>query len=153
MFIKIDNPPHELQAKLIRIYGETKGTTQNYKSVISNDKISKRIATDSDNTGGNDAGNEAIRFYEDLILKEIQAAKYYPEYSQLRKEEGKVIVKFKLRPDGSLSAKPEIIKSCGYLHLNRAALNTVIYAAPFPKFYENIDATEMNFVVTLEYLL
>ena len=160
-FTEGNNQIYELQTRLIYSYDtRTKvSDNANHKSLNnssttwSTNKISKTSEITSPYSIAGDPQGEAMRLYEALILNKIQAAKYYPEHSQLRKEQGKVVVRFKLLSNGTLSGKPKIINSCKYLNLNKAALNTIISAAPFPKFDEEIAATEMTFIVALEYLL
>jgi TonB family protein len=162
-FTQNENRSYKLWAELIHSYNpfyDNQNKTLNNKATTWNKNAKNKMSEPSKETSNNtvtgspqDKSDKAMRLYEALILKKIYAAKYYPEHSQLRKEEGTVTVRFKLLPDGTLSGRPKIVKSCNYLQLNRAALNTIISAAPFPKFDENIIATEMTFTVTLEYLL
>ncbi|MDI6753028.1 MAG: energy transducer TonB [Thermodesulfobacteriota bacterium] len=65
------------------------------------------------------------------IIRKIEAAKRYPKVARKMGIEGKAVVRFKLQPQGQVEAI-EIVESSGSEILDRASLQTVRDAAPFP---------------------
>lgn len=66
-----------------------------------------------------------------MILRKIEAAKKYPRKAQKMGIEGKALVRFKMRPNGSVETV-ELLESSGSEILDRASLETVRDAAPLP---------------------
>jgi protein TonB len=66
-----------------------------------------------------------------LILRKIEAAKRYPRVAQRMGIEGKTVIRFKVRPNGSIETA-EILESSGFEILDQASLETVRRAAPLP---------------------
>lgn len=65
------------------------------------------------------------------IIRKIEAAKHYPRAAKKMGIEGKVVVRFKLQPQGQVEAL-EIYESSGSEILDKASLQTVRDAAPLP---------------------
>jgi TonB family protein len=66
-----------------------------------------------------------------LILRKLEAAKRYPRVARKMGIEGTAVVRFRLRPEGRVEAV-EIVDSSGSEILDKASLETVHAAAPFP---------------------
>lgn len=66
-----------------------------------------------------------------LIIRKIEAAKRYPRMARKMGIEGSAVVRFKLRPEGQVEAA-ELVDSSGSEILDKASLETVRAAAPFP---------------------
>jgi len=66
-----------------------------------------------------------------LILRKLEAAKRYPRMARKMGIEGTAVVRFRLRPEGRVEAA-EIVNSSGSEILDKASLETVHAAAPFP---------------------
>jgi len=66
-----------------------------------------------------------------LILRKLEAAKRYPRMARKMGVEGTAVVRFRLRPEGRVEAV-EIVDSSGSEILDKASLETVHAAAPFP---------------------
>ena len=66
-----------------------------------------------------------------LILRKLEAAKRYPRMARKMGIEGTAVVRFKLKPEGGVEAV-EIVDSSGSEILDKASLETVHAAAPFP---------------------
>ena len=66
-----------------------------------------------------------------LIIRKIEAAKRYPRMARKMGIEGSAVVRFKLRPEGQVEAA-ELVDSSGSEILDKASLETVHAAAPFP---------------------
>jgi len=65
------------------------------------------------------------------ILRKIEAAKRYPKVARKMGIEGTTVVRFKIAPKGQVEAL-EIIESSGSEILDKASIETVRDAAPFP---------------------
>ena len=65
------------------------------------------------------------------IFRKIEAAKRYPRVARKMGTEGTTVVRFKLEPEGRVEAV-EIVDSSGSEILDKASLETVHAAAPFP---------------------
>jgi len=65
------------------------------------------------------------------ILRKLEAAKRYPRIARKMGIEGTAVIRFKLRPEGQVEAA-EIVDSSGSEILDKASLETVRAAAPFP---------------------
>ena len=70
--------------------------------------------------------------YFDMLRLKIESSKEYPESARRKQLQGRVVVGFTLDPDGTL-ASAEIVESSRHPELDRAALNAVKNAAPFPR--------------------
>jgi protein TonB len=66
-----------------------------------------------------------------LIIHRIEAVKRYPKMARKMGIEGTVVVRFKLKPGGQVEAV-EVMESSGYEILDKASLETVRDASPFP---------------------
>ena len=66
-----------------------------------------------------------------LILRKLEAAKRYPRMARKMGIEGTAVVRFKLKSEGRVEAV-EIVDSSGSEILDKASLETVHAAAPFP---------------------
>ncbi len=70
--------------------------------------------------------------YFDMLRLKIESKKEYPSSAQKRQIEGRVVVGFTLDPDGRVTSA-EIVRSSRHSALDRAALDAVKSAAPFPR--------------------
>jgi len=70
--------------------------------------------------------------YFDMLRLKIESSKEYPESARRKQIQGRVVVGFTLDADGTL-ASAEIVDSSHHPELDRAALNAVRNAAPFPR--------------------
>jgi TonB family protein len=66
-----------------------------------------------------------------LILRKLETAKRYPRMARRLGVEGTAVVRFRLKPEGGVEAV-EIVDSSGSEILDKASLETVHAAAPFP---------------------
>lgn len=74
--------------------------------------------------------DEALAF-QMAVRRKIEEKKKYPIAAQRRSLEGNVILKFLLGTDGSVS-RMQVLRSSGNSLLDKAALDAVRVAAPFP---------------------
>lgn len=71
------------------------------------------------------------RDFFDMLRLKIEQSKKYPESARTRHREGRVVVRFIISPNGEATSV-EIAKSAGHASLDRAAVNAVKKASPFP---------------------
>jgi protein TonB len=93
------------------------------------------IAASGDGNAGSSAGEENTRYLKeqftyikDRILKNV----HYPEAARRMSWEGKVVVSFVVKLDGSVT-DIKVNQSSGVLVLDKNACETVARTAPFPK--------------------
>lgn len=84
----------------------------------------------------------ALAGYLHAIRARVDAAKRYPQMAQQRRQEGVVVVTFRLTVDGCLIGEPVLTRSSGYRQLDQAALRAVSRGAPYPDF--PLDPAEMK---------
>jgi protein TonB len=92
------------------------------------------------------------RGYFGQISAWIDANKAYPVECKKDKEQGAVIVKFTIARDGRLLGAA-VKTASGYERLDRAALDTLSRAAPFPPIPDFIDRDTLSISVPIEYSL
>lgn len=96
---------------------------------------------------------EEIRNRYLLMLKErIEHHKQYPLMSRKGRQQGTVIVQFELTPEGEVKSC-QVKKSCGHRLLDRAALQAVNSASPFPALPQEIDFSDTDFVLPIKFVL
>ena len=70
--------------------------------------------------------------YFNMVRVKIEGRKHYPYPARRNQQEGKVVVRFAILPDGSVNGL-ELAQACPYASLNEAALKAVRSATPFAK--------------------
>lgn len=70
--------------------------------------------------------------YLDMVLLRIEHHKKYPDAARIRQIEGRTSIHFVIEPDGNVSSI-DIMKSAGNRALDKAAVNAVREASPFPR--------------------
>lgn len=78
--------------------------------------------------------------YMNMLRLKIEQHKQYPQSARIRQIQGRVIIRFIITKDG-LVESVEVVNSAGNASLDRAALNAVRQAAPFPPLPANIFHT------------
>lgn len=92
----------------------------------------------------------AERQYTYEIRQLIEQQKIYPTMAKRLRQEGRVVVRFRLRPDGSVISA-EVVEGSPYETLNRAAQELVRNldgARPFPQV---VHKTAWDFVIPIDY--
>jgi TonB family protein len=103
-------------------------------------KLRKLFGLDSneDNKGISHKASSEKNDYLKVIISKIHSEKYYPRIAKKRGIQGDALLRFELKTDGGLE-KVNILKSSGSNILDKAAVNTVKKAAPFPYINGSID--------------
>ena len=122
--------------------GFTAGKSKEYKS-----KNAKKEATIS-------IGTHSIKYasYMQHIKHKIQNVWIYPEEARQTGQQGRLLILFSIGKDGSL-VKLKLLRSSGYPLLDKAALQAVKDAAPFPPLPERFGVDVLNIYATFEYVL
>ncbi|MFP4227099.1 MAG: energy transducer TonB [Desulfobacterales bacterium] len=90
--------------------------------------------------------------YFDMLRLKIESKKKYPSSAQKKQIEGRVVVGFTLDPGGRVTSA-EIVKSSRHSALDRAALDAVKAAAPFPRPPANIFDGPLEMKITIMFEL
>ena len=109
--------------------------------------------------GGHDAVSSAPAWaptarvrYEELLYAWMEKHKQYPMLAQRRGLEGAGVVRVRIARDGHL-LENAIVRSTGDATLDRAALDMVRRADPFPGVPADYDGESFEFVAPIEYRL
>jgi protein TonB len=94
---------------------------------------------------------DPVEAYLGTLRKQIEFNKVYPAFSRRKGEEGKVVVCFFINCEGGLELA-EIVKSSGYVHLDKAAIKAVRCSSPFPP-PPCVDREPLMFSVVLAFEL
>lgn len=103
--------------------------------------------------GSNEDEQAVLRAgYLTQLRQQIERAKKYPLMARKWRQQGVVLVEFELSKRGDLR-RVLIRESCGKPLLDRAALQAVEAAAPFPAIPQQLLLVETGFVVPLRFIL
>lgn len=95
-----------------------------------------------------DFAGDALQNFARVVRKKIESSKKYPVAAQAARVEGRTGVKITILRDGRLK-KVEVVKSSGRKILDRAAMQSVRDAAPFPPIPEKLKKDEIEMSITL----
>lgn len=98
-----------------------------------------------------DAGDSGSVYLEMVRLK-IERHKQYPETAKVKQIEGFVTVRFVITPEGGIR-NVAIVKTSKQKMLDKAALNAVRAAAPFPKPPRHLFKGELSLQLTIVFEL
>lgn len=93
---------------------------------------------------------DALRRFTQTVRKKIESKKRYPLSARKSKTEGRVGVKMTILKDGRLE-RVEIIEPSGYVILNKAALENVRRAAPFPSLPEAVKRKRVQISIYMTF--
>ena len=86
------------------------------------------------------------------VRQRIANAKYYPRIARRRGMEGQPIIAFTLDRQGRLT-KVDLARTSGYQLLDRAALEAVHQAAPYPKIPASLKMDSFQFKLPISFIL
>jgi protein TonB len=98
-----------------------------------------------------DSGDAEANYLEMVRLK-IERHKKYPEIAKARQIEGFVTLRFMITPQGDI-LNVEIIKSSRQMFLDKAALQAIHAAAPFPRPPQHLFKGEIPLELTIAFEL
>jgi len=113
------------------------------------EKIRLSLAKKGDSDGGS---SSLIQWYLGLIWQKIEEAKVYPETARRNNQEGTVKVQFLVWKDGR-TKEISIVKSSGKNVLDRASLETIKMASPFPPIPPLLELEEINVKIPIVFEL
>jgi TonB family protein len=87
--------------------------------------------------------------YRQGIAQRLNNVMKFPRNLLLHLEQGEAVVTFDVRPDGSLRARPKLVKSSGFQEFDAEAVDVVLRAAPFARRADTGDLT-ISVPVTFE---
>lgn len=80
---------------------------------------------------------DVIKKYREAIKRKIEEEKRYPKWAEENAYDGKVNIRFKLFASGKVE-EVEVLKSSGYMILDKEAVRAVTNAAPYPPMPESM---------------
>jgi TonB family protein len=86
--------------------------------------------------------------YRQEIQSRIKDAMVFPKQLALRLEQGEAVVRFSVRPDGTLGDGPHLVKSSGFDEFDTEAVKVVLRAAPFPR---RPETTGLSFLIPVTF--
>lgn len=98
------------------------------------------------------SAGKAVESYIGQILQIIEKNKYYPPRDKMYGNEGSPVITMLIDNSGSLK-QAELAESSNKPGLDRAALNIVQKAAPYPQFNNLMSEDQLNFSVAIEFKL
>ncbi len=112
------------------------------------------IAPESESDSAPAANTDPVAFsaYEMEVASRLNALKRYPEKAKRMRQQGRVMVRFKLARNGHVLAR-EIVEPSGHAALNEAALSLLSEVQGFKPFPEKTTHTSWVFTVPIEYRL
>jgi len=99
-------------------------------------------------TPGVNVTDDVLQRFAEAVRRKIESRKKYPVAAQRIGIEGRTGIKMTILKDGRLE-KVEIVKSSGYEILDRAALQSILDAAPFPPIPEEMKQDEIQMSIHL----
>lgn len=96
------------------------------------------------------SGNARVSNYPGKVRAKLRRAQRYPRAAKRQRLKGEVHVRFTIARNGSVSAI-RIARSSGSEILDRAAVDTVRRAAPFPKIPDGAGRSSWGFTVPLAF--
>lgn len=116
-------------------------------------KLNSMAATIEGSTKSSDKTIASIRdSYLQRLRERIDHYKRYPLMARKGRQQGVVLVEFELSAAGHLENR-QVHESCGHRLLDRAALQAVATAAPFPEVPPQIELIETSFIVPVRFVL
>lgn len=110
-----------------------------------------KAAASGDGGGRNAAaGNAAVSNYPGKVVSKLRRAIRYPAAARRQRLRGEVHVQFTVSGNGGIGGV-RVVKSSGHELLDRAALETVRRAAPFPRIPEGAGRASWPFTVPLAF--
>jgi len=90
--------------------------------------------------------------YMGEVLRLIERAKYYPVRDKMYGNEGSPVVSMVIDQAGNL-LDAKILKESGFKTLDKAAIDIVKKAAPYPDFHPEMKSDRFSFSVSIEFKL
>ena len=114
-------------------------------------KTTPGIENGSINSSGEDL-NALRKGYSSQVWAKIVEAKFYPRTARRREMEGKPVVEFELRNDGQLMDYL-IIQSSSSKILDKAAIDAIKNASPYPSIPERLKLKSIRFKLPISFIL
>ena len=93
---------------------------------------------------------EAMQSYLDYVMWVLERHHRYPEYAELKKLSGQVVLQFTVRSDGRI-VDPKVVESTGHFLFGHAALQALRQVGRLPPFPLEIRRNEILMEVPINY--
>jgi len=103
-------------------------------------------------TDPNVSGTDLSGLFTGKVRQRVAAAKYYPRTARRRGMEGQPVIAFTVTKDGRL-LKANLAQTSGYQMLDRAALQAVQQAAPYPEIPAELKTDTYKFKLPISFVL
>lgn len=100
----------------------------------------------------NQAEQATLQRYLQQIVKKIEARKAYPRQARSKGWQGTVVIKIQILSDGAV-VQLELATPSKYETLNKAALEAIKQAQPFPKFPDEIKNPSLTINIPIQFTL
>ena len=118
---------------------------------LKNSEVVQKIETQS-NEEKIEKENEYLKKYKTELREEINKNKTYPTISRKLKEQGKVIVSFRVMKNGSFE-NIKLNGSSNIKRLDEAALNALYETKKFKPFENELNKEFVDFELPLEFIV
>jgi TonB family protein len=151
LFKDIVNPIHEEATAMTTAVVGPRPFKQNHavKPVVHRLQVIGTVSDQPTSPELNDAG--VPQEYLTELRETIERAKRYPWMARVRGLEGTSLVKFQITIEGNVT-EVEIVRPSRHEILDKAAVETILRAAPFPTFAKiiDVDHLEINLPLVFE---
>ncbi|MFH0926316.1 MAG: TonB family protein [bacterium] len=103
--------------------------------------------------GNSDNETDIISAYTTLLQRRIETNKKYPLAAQRQGQAGEIKVKFTLDKNGILDGDIEIVSSCKWNRLNKAAQLAIRKSFPFPMLPIQLKKERLSFTISIIFRL
>ena len=93
---------------------------------------------------------EAIQSYLEYMFWVLERHNQYPEYAEVKKLNGRVVLQFTVRSDGRI-VDPRVVESTGHFLFGHAALQALRRVGRLPPFPAEIRRSELLVEVPINY--
>ena len=97
--------------------------------------------------------SETLRRFLGIVGRQIERSKRYPRWAMTAGFEGRVVVRFTIRQDGTLGKDIQLIASSGTGVLDSAAVAAVREAAPFPTLPPSLSRQWLQIELPMDFRL
>jgi len=95
---------------------------------------------------------EVLQRYLQQVVKKIEARKAYPRQARSKGWKGTVVIKVQIVSDGTIT-QLERVTPYEYDTLNKAALEAIKKAQPFPKFPDEMKSQSLIINIPIQFTL
>jgi protein TonB len=102
---------------------------------------------------GSTSDSTILRGFLRTVSRRIEESKRYPGWAMDAGLEGKVVVRFTILQDGTLSEEIRLVESSGAEILDNAAIAAIRHAAPFPSLPQALNQERLQIELPMDFRL